>query len=81
MCIDCFEKLASNIEDSMSKHRINRRIHFDEINLDDYDEDTQLLIIEDAYNNGELTSEEYKDLENGLIDYIAFEDAVGLGQE
>ncbi|MBO5388781.1 MAG: hypothetical protein J6A59_11675 [Lachnospiraceae bacterium] len=81
MCIDCFEKLTSDINKSMPKRKINRRIPFDEINLDDYDEDTQLLIIEDAYNNGELTSEEYRDLENAIIDSIAFRDAMGIGQE
>ena len=40
----------------------------------------QLELITKAYDYGQITGEEYDDLERVIIDAIALQEAVGIGQ-
>lgn len=82
-CLDCANKAiddtkATNKNYSEYNKRSYQNIPFDEINLENYDEETQLEIIKHAYDNGELDSSEYQDIENSIIECIALRDAEGL---
>ena len=74
VCLDCTMKnikIPSNIEEYFD---------FELINLDDYDYNTQLELIVKAFDYGQITLEEYDNIERAIIDAIALEEAVGIGQ-
>lgn len=79
-CLDCANKAidstkATNKNYSDYYRKSYQNIPFDEINLDEYSEEIQLEIIRHAYENGELDSSEYQELENSIIHFIALRDA------
>lgn len=82
-CLACANKAIDSIKDTNGYYseynkRSYQNIPFDEISLENYDEETQLEIIKHAYENGELDSSEYQELENSIIHFIALRDAEGL---
>lgn len=58
-----------------------KRMSFDDIDLGKLDDEEALEVLNYFYSKGEVTPEEYKVMEDALIDSIAFRDAKGIGQE
>lgn len=79
VCLECAEDFLK--ENLYNKHKVKEDyFDFELIDLNDYNYDEQLNLIMKAYDYGQLTPEEYDDLERDIIDAIAMEEAIGIGQ-
>lgn len=74
VCLECAE---GNVKKKFKKEEY---FDFELIDLDEYSYDMQLELITKAYDYGQITGEEYDDLERVIIDAIALQEAVGIGQ-
>ena len=85
ICQDCLENLL-NTKVNVPKKKKHKCIKREEVDI--YSEEfnnlsllEQLDAYEQAYENGELSAEEYEDIENAIIHHIALQEAEGIGQE
>lgn len=85
VCKDCLEKLVNKQLKKKSKPKKQQVEHrYPSIYSEEFAElplEEQLEAYEQAYEAGELSAEEYDDIENTIIHDIAFRDALGIGQE
>ena len=84
ICKDCLRKILDKKTTVPKRKKIIQR----EERIDIYSEEfnklsllEQLDAYEQAYENGELSAEEYEDIENAIIHHIALQEAEGIGQE
>ena len=77
-CVDFMINEANRVE---IKDVWYTRMNYDDIDLDNLDDDEALEVLNYFYEKGEITPQEYKIMEEALIDAIAFRDAMGIGQE
>lgn len=77
-CASSASYLASNVE---LKDKWYKRIDFDEIDMSKVSDGEALEIIRYFHSIGEISNSEYDELENSIINSIAFRDAMGIGQE
>ena len=84
VCKDCLAKLVNKKLKRTGKTKKIVKQEYPDIYSEEFEElsmEEQLEAYEQAYENGELSAEEYEDIENAIIHNIAFRDALGLGQE
>lgn len=70
ICLDCVAKQV----DSLPKNSLTKTMS--DVAFFKYNANTQLDILEHAYLYGEITAREYQDIEDIIIDNLAFEEAV-----
>ena len=76
-----FEQQLEILQYFYEKGDINCDEFMEIINFEALNAESQLTLLRYFNDKGDISDSEFERLENSLIDYIAFEDAVGLGQE
>lgn len=71
LCKQCATKLAKQ----RTQTKTTKTFNFEEIDLNNYDCETQLQLIRKAYKLGQITAGDYEELINNVIDEIAMADA------
>lgn len=76
-----FEQQLEILKYFYEKGDINCDDFMEYIGFEELDAESQLALLRYFNSKGDIPDSEFQRLENDLIDYLAFDDALGLGQE